>query len=115
MSIRVTCPNGHHLKVKDSLAGRVGLCPMCHAKVRVPELSKVVSEDDILGFLGPHDPSQDSHLGSASDSGLGGSKIGLGERTSPPKKSCSNCNREIAAGTHICPFCRMYIANLRDL
>lgn len=32
MSIKVTCPNGHALKVKDEFAGKAGLCPHCKAR-----------------------------------------------------------------------------------
>ena len=149
MSIRVTCPNGHALKVKDSCAGKVGLCPVCQAKVKVPEPSGGMSEDDIISVLGPHEPGHSRHAPAAesgdslassssifsssergsdsSYSGIDGSS-GLGglsgidregdsraESSSPPKKTCTSCHREISAGTHICPFCRTYIANLNDL
>jgi hypothetical protein len=114
MSIEVTCPNGHVLRVKSSFAGKAGLCPTCRARivVPVPASDSSLSEDDIINVLGPHDPSQ---------SGVGSTIIGNrpAERTvaspAPPKKSCSKCNREIASGTHICPFCRTYIASLRDI
>jgi hypothetical protein len=149
MPIKVTCPNGHAMNVKDSFAGKVGLCPVCRAKVKVPKLPGGMSEDDIISVLGPHEPglsgisslaSSDSFASSssifsssekgsgASYSGIGGSSgiglgsssgIGLGgsriETSSPPKKTCTSCRREISSGTHICPFCRTYIANLSDL
>jgi len=112
MSIQVTCPNGHVLRVRDCFAGKVGLCPVCKARITVPKPDAALSEDEIIDVLGPHDPSQ-----SAAGSTIIGNRPA--ERTaagpSPPKKSCSKCNREISAGTHICPFCRTYIANLRDL
>ncbi|MCX7426893.1 MAG: hypothetical protein NTW96_14860 [Planctomycetia bacterium] len=116
MSIRVACPNGHVLRVKDSLAGKVGLCPACKAQVRIPELGGNMSEDDIIDVLGPHDPSREPRF-SASVGGesSGAARASTAEGPSPPKKSCSHCNREISSGTHICPFCRTYIANLSDL
>ena len=116
MTIRVTCPNGHVLQVKDCFAGKTGLCPVCKAKVQVPELCGELSEDDIMGVLGPHNPSSEDHapVAEAEPSGESASDSRVGS-TSPPKKCCTNCNREISAGTHICPFCRTYIANLRDL
>lgn len=40
MGIRVTCPNGHTLNVKEHLAGRVGRCPKCGGPVRIPEVSE---------------------------------------------------------------------------
>lgn len=36
MGIEAFCPNGHRIKVKQSLAGRKGLCPTCGAKFRIP-------------------------------------------------------------------------------
>jgi hypothetical protein len=127
MSIRVVCPNGHALKVKERLAGTSGLCPKCRARIDVPKLQpEDLSEDAILDILGPHQP------GDAPDSSsiftehpLGGSSLsalsslssgpsGKNLQGSPPKKSCHKCHREIQAGTHICPHCHTYIANLGD-
>lgn len=149
MPIKVTCPNGHTINVKDSFAGKVGLCPVCRTRVKVPELAGGMSEDDIISVLGTHEPSLKggyslsagdslassssifssserlsghSYSGIGSSSGIGlGSASGIGlsgsriETASPPKKICTSCRREISAGTHICPFCRTYIANLSDL
>ena len=42
----------------------------------------------------------------ASDSGL--------HRLPFPKKICNRCNQEVRSGTHICPHCHTYIANLSD-
>ena len=137
MSIKVKCPNGHQLKVKDEFAGKMGLCPMCKAQVHVPvpEPVGMISEDDIISVLGPHvapspmsastsgislDPASDSRLG-ASDSSLQlGEKLRMegidsGHAPTMPKKICTKCNREISIGFHICPFCRTYVANLSDL
>lgn len=36
MGIAAVCPNGHRIKVKDSLAGRKGICPKCGASFRIP-------------------------------------------------------------------------------
>ena len=36
MGIVAFCPNGHRINVKDSFAGRKGLCPTCGAKFRIP-------------------------------------------------------------------------------
>jgi anti-anti-sigma factor len=55
MSIEVTCPNGHVLRVKREFAGRSGLCPNCQARIDVPKAAPV-SEDDLLTVLGPPRP-----------------------------------------------------------
>jgi hypothetical protein len=36
MGIRFFCPKGHKLNVKEFQAGRVGVCPTCGEKVRIP-------------------------------------------------------------------------------
>ena len=36
MGIVCHCPNGHRVKVKDKLAGKRGLCPVCGAKFSIP-------------------------------------------------------------------------------
>ena len=116
MSIRVVCPNGHALKVKDEFAGKAGLCPVCKTRVRVPEIRPdELSEDAILGILGPH-VSDDSEQISPEERPIGRRRSSSATRqeSSPPKKCCHNCNREIAAQIHICPHCHTYIAELSD-
>ena len=36
MGIRFYCPQGHKLNVKSFLAGKVGVCPHCDARVQIP-------------------------------------------------------------------------------
>lgn len=114
MSIRCVCPNGHVLKVKDSLAGTTGLCPACKAKVRVPRpQSSPVSEDAILDILGRESKARQSDTATYYDTSdtvplPGGKDRGM------PTKSCYKCNEEISAGIHICPYCHTYIAKLED-
>jgi hypothetical protein len=45
MAIEIQCPNQHLLRVKDEFAGKVGLCPHCHAKVQVPFATQVHGEN----------------------------------------------------------------------
>jgi hypothetical protein len=39
MGIVSFCPQGHRIKVKDSLAGKKGVCPTCGARFRIPSAS----------------------------------------------------------------------------
>jgi len=115
MSIDVVCPNGHRLHVKDRLAGRTGRCPVCKARVKVPRPpGEEISEDDIIGFLGPHDPSKqpDSSAAHGDERPAMEMESSWTGAHAPPKKVCSKCNREIEAGTHICPHCQTYIADI---
>lgn len=45
MGIRCYCPNGHRLNLKAFLAGRVGVCPKCDARFRIPLESEPKRED----------------------------------------------------------------------
>ena len=115
MSIRVNCPNGHGLNVKDHLAGKVGLCPMCKAKVQVPELQpESVSEDLIMGILRPQPAAVGQFQAAARADSVEPPPTATSDKNSPPKKSCHKCNEEIEAGIHICPHCHTYIAELTD-
>ena len=114
MSIQVSCPRGHALKVSDAMAGKVGLCPICKARVRVPQVRyEDLSEDAIMGFLGERG-SPGAKPAKPEGNSKGAETQTPHERTGPPKKICQKCNEEISAGTHICPFCHTYIASLRD-
>ena len=120
MSIPVVCPNGHRLNVKDSFAGKTGLCPVCKARVHVPELPEEdLSEDSILDILGPHADGRpgDSSIFTevpTSGSSLLSSSSAMRQRGAPPKKNCHHCHQEIAAGVRICPHCHTYIGELAD-
>jgi hypothetical protein len=59
MGIVTHCPNGHRTKVKDQLAGKRVLCPVCGAKYRVeqPVPAALAGGPDLpLGRLIPLDP-----------------------------------------------------------
>jgi len=131
MSIHVVCPNGHALNVKESLAGKTGLCPKCKARVQVPELRRdELSEDSIMSILGPHvskavqpspveaspvevSPVEVSPVEVSPETVEAPQAVPV-DSNSPPKKSCHRCNRVISSELHICPFCHTFIAKLRD-
>jgi hypothetical protein len=116
MSIEVTCPKGHRLRLKDSMAGKRGLCPVCRVPVTVPRPeSRSLSEDVILDILGPTSGSSSQILSAKElqEFEQGGSRIERGHH-SIPHKVCTKCNREIELASHICPFCHTYIAELAD-
>ncbi len=125
MSIRVKCPNGHELKVKSSLAGKSGLCPICRAVVQVP-VPKDPLEDSILDMLSTIKPviSSEGDGAEAPPAGADGAthrapshRVDMHDKLSAamaPKKLCVRCHREIDLGTHICPHCHTYIASVTD-
>lgn len=120
MAIEFVCPNGHPLKVKDSLAGKMGLCPVCKVRVAVPRLpqstSSELTEDAILGILGPHEPDASRVQTPLEEPAAERKPAAARDGHAPPKKSCSKCNAEIPAGVQICPHCRTYLAaDLTDL
>ncbi len=117
MSIQVSCPNGHQLRVKDSYAGKSGCCPHCRAKVHVP-VQAGFSEDDVMGILGPAPPmpgeavesaaetnqyvhQEPRHVQPAEESGIGlaGSSI------LRHAKVCPSCKASASFSFSICPRC----------
>jgi hypothetical protein len=109
MAIQVVCRNGHALKVNDSLAGKLGLCPVCKVEVRVPQVdTEGMSEDAIMDILGPQQagsaPGVDQQ---AADSGI--MKPKRPGMESPPMKVCIKCKQPMDVMVHICPHCRTYV------
>ena len=110
MSISVVCPNGHALQVKEAYAGKTGFCPHCRAAVQVPQPSarEALSEEAILAFLGPHQPSHGRTPGVTEAARVWEQPATAAPAA--PKKNCGKCHREIPATEHVCPFCRTYVA-----
>lgn len=112
MAIKLTCPNGHTLRVKDSLAGKTGLCPTCKARVSVPEPKREsIDESDILKVIGPYDPGKSAIV--RPDSPIEGDAE-EGKASKVEMRRCMSCEREIEAETHICPYCHHYIGGVGD-
>ncbi len=115
MSIEVSCPNGHVLRVKDSFAGKSGYCPHCRAKVHVPQPIGF-SEDDVISVLGPpppvpaDDPEPEAdayvhqsprHKKPAEESGVGLAGSSILRRA----KLCPGCRTPTSFSFSICPTC----------
>jgi len=120
MTIEIVCPNGHTLKVKDSLAGKMGLCPVCKTRVAVPRISppaaSELTEDAILGIIGPYEPDPSRVQAPIEEPSAARKPAAPREGHAPPKKSCTKCNAEIPAESQICPHCRTYLAaDMTDL
>lgn len=119
MSIAVVCPNGHSLSVREECAGKTGLCPVCRARVVIPESSEAgLSDDEIVGILGPHDPNRsrgfreseaDAVRPTASVHFAARKVIVGGAKADGSTKTCDKCSEEIPASTHICPYCHTYV------
>ena len=113
MGIKVTCPNGHTIKVKDYFAGKTGLCPTCKARMAVPNVPRgELSEDAILGILDGYPSKRQESVDSSHEAS--GDPVQQYVASKSTKKKCQNCRREIATETHICPHCHTYIAGLAD-
>jgi len=123
MPIKVTCPNGHTLKVKDKYAGQTGLCPKCQARVLVPALN----EDAICDLIGPPPPEDEwseglpvhqdpKHRGLGESSGIGsGSTLRESSIIASKTKVCPKCRNHINARFDLCPNCGLYFANWDEI
>ncbi len=113
MSIRVVCPNGHSLKIKNKFAGQTGMCPICKSRILVPApKEEVVGEDSIMDILSPEESglSEIEAETPEFDTETGDVWSGMGGSVAP--KICSKCLEEIPGDARICPHCKTYVANL---
>ena len=53
MGIKFHCPNGHKLNVKSFLAGKRGICPKCHVRMRIPMESESEVGTEIIAAASP--------------------------------------------------------------
>lgn len=92
MGICFFCPNGHPLNVKSDLAGKVGYCPKCRVKMRIPLQSMRAPHDKIYTgqptaeFVGSH---------SSPDSNVAGEKHVTNENINALDVQTVNAGKEI--------------------
>jgi len=118
MSIEVKCPNEHLLKIKDALAGRTVRCPRCQAAVVVPQPTIEISEQSILEFLGPaptkppraSEPDMLPTADAPAEPAMLRLRGHLGEF-----KTCPKCKREARTALDICPHCKTYFSDWREV
>lgn len=74
MGIRFFCPNGHSLNVKEELAGKIGFCPKCQARMVIPSESTRLSgerfhrdKQDLVETLPKNAPSNDPNASQPSE------------------------------------------------
>ena len=53
MGIKFHCPNGHKLNVKSFLAGKRGICPKCHVRMRIPMESESEVGTQVIASASP--------------------------------------------------------------
>lgn len=119
MSIKVTCPNGHELKLKNKYAGQTGLCPKCQSRIYVPVPGGVFTEDSVVDMLGPPMHEEESlpvHQESTHRRPRGDSPSSIGQSGSSlvgaETFTCPKCKKVVPTTYHICPHCWTYFADM---
>lgn len=92
MGIVAHCPRGHRMKVKDSLAGRKGICPTCGARFRIPPSSAVLPGGPVTPGAVPAES-----IPTPSSAAAGSLPLAAGRGTSPPGTVVS-LDASLAAG-----------------
>ncbi len=112
MSIRVVCPQGHDLKIKEKYAGMMGVCPICGTPIKVPDHTGLFDEDSIMDVLEP----QESGVSGLS---LQISDIDAWSMTAEQRdagkatKTCTMCRKSVPENAHVCPYCHNYVPPLQ--
>ena len=120
MAIHIKCPNGHNLTAKESNAGKSGKCPVCKCPVIIPAVKQeVLTESAVLDILGDPEPRAASYSSMASSFASVPQKTNFGRSVAsttvlPTSKTCTNCERDIDIGYHICPYCHTYLTGLSE-
>lgn len=118
MSIPVKCPNGHSLKIKESYAGKTGLCPICKARIKVPiPQPRETSDDVLMDILKPSESGLSGIALNISDLGDGrdnsaDSGYSWTKSPTPTVKICPKCHTQIPYEATVCPNCRTWVARL---
>jgi TPP-dependent indolepyruvate ferredoxin oxidoreductase alpha subunit len=109
MAIRIRCPNGHLLKIKEKYAGRTGMCPRCRRQVRVPTLDELYDEQIIAVLDKPRavdtdDEPTDRHvLDEPTKDESGVSLLGASAVRKP--SICPHCQHRASFSFSHCPRC----------
>jgi hypothetical protein len=104
MFIRMTCPNGHRLKIVGDLIGRVARCPTCQAPLTVPQpKAREMSDTSVLAVLGEYraDKSVVTRPQASPPPAAGGGP-------NKPMRTCPKCRAQMSAAVRICPKCKLY-------
>ena len=115
MGIKIKCPNGHELNVKEKYAGKTGLCPQCQAEVQVPTPG-AISDDEIIAILGRPPAMKPNYPPPAEESVLDAPKPPESEEKSSGisllgssfvrrKKVCPKCCHLVSYAFKQCPRC----------
>ncbi len=99
MGIRIVCPNGHALKVKSKYSGRVGLCPLCKGRMKIPSIVK--SKESSMSGLSIKIPEFVKD-------------VPLPSRTEDVEMLCSKCHESVPGDAAVCPHCNTYVVRLPD-
>ena len=125
MWIRFDCPSGHPVKVEEKFAGRMGRCPACGVKVKIPqpEPAHALTDSGVMDMLGgassaaePLPVHQEPPLGAVAGATAGSSVLGGGS-VGQATRMCPSCRRKVSVRYQICPHCRTYmpIADLAEV
>jgi hypothetical protein len=104
MYIKLTCPNGHRLKIVGDLIGRVARCPTCQAALTIPQpKARQMSDTSVLAVLG--DYRGDKSVIARPRPAAAPTAASIPKK---PMRVCPKCRTEMSAAIRICPKCKLY-------
>lgn len=109
MFIKLVCPNGHKLRVKEIHAGQRAVCPKCEARLVIPQpKAKQISDSSVLAVLGDYNSSRSVVARPAAITAPQQPSPLPGARTLPQQRKCVKCQALMSAKVRICPKCQLY-------
>lgn len=98
-AIQFCCPQGHKIKAKPELAGKLAKCPSCKSVMLVPERVKLLvksrealTQSGVLRILGdaPKLPP-------------------MPEKSRAIKRICPRCSKTLTPALTVCTHCQLYV------
>jgi anti-anti-sigma factor len=110
MNVTITCPNGHSVSVSEDVAGRVCLCPLCHARMVVPILAHQMAGAALSGDLAHQSP-RSQWVPAEPASSSPSFPIPLKKKT----RQCLGCGNVVSPSFTACPRCGTSLSPCRHL
>ncbi|MGE0608046.1 MAG: hypothetical protein AB7O62_13210 [Pirellulales bacterium] len=112
MYIKLVCPNGHKLRVKEAHAGLQAVCPKCDTRLVIPQpKAHQISDTSVLAVLGDFSATRSVVVKPPAMTAPPALSSEAAEPQGPQQRQCSKCQTLMSIKVRICPKCQLYQSN----